>query len=155
MHILRRRENNYSAAASRTPRAYLINEDGQWGSWRWMNEVDRNTTHLIDRMPAWILTLVPSMDAVSFDYETPAPAFTVIHKDGFDSFSLPLVQPDKGLSNSSSTGTIIIACSRNERTSKFISRRRLCKSNEHLLAASLQVGGTKVKYYLHCVNNLT
>lgn len=88
-------------------------------------------------MPAGISTLAPSTDAESFDYETKdPPAFTILQKDGLDS-SLPLlhVNEDDEMNASQLTN---LENMKNAIKNNLCNRRRISKSNEHLVLASLQ-----------------
>ncbi|XP_011634132.1 radial spoke head protein 3 homolog isoform X2 [Pogonomyrmex barbatus] len=89
-------------------------------------------------MPAGISTLAPSTDAGSFgDYETKdPPAFTILQKDGLDS-SLPLlhVNEDDEMNASRLTNLENI---KNAMKNNLYNGRRISKSNEHLVLASLQ-----------------
>ncbi|XP_071630331.1 radial spoke head protein 3 homolog isoform X3 [Temnothorax longispinosus] len=88
-------------------------------------------------MPAGISTLAPSTDAESFDYETKdPPAFTILQKDGLDS-SLPLlhVNEDDEINASQLTN---LRNMKNAMKNNLCNRRRISKSNEHLVLASLQ-----------------
>ncbi|XP_011157105.1 radial spoke head protein 3 homolog isoform X3 [Solenopsis invicta] len=88
-------------------------------------------------MPAGISTLAPSTDAGSFGYETKDPsAFTILQKDGLDS-SLPLlhVNEDDEMSAPQLTN---LENMKNTMKNNLCNRRRISKSNEHLVLASLQ-----------------
>lgn len=88
-------------------------------------------------MPAGISTLAPSTDAGSFDYEAKdPPAFTILQKDGLDS-SLPLlhVNEDDEMNTSQLTN---LENMKNAMKNNLCNRRRISKSNEHLVLASLQ-----------------
>ncbi|XP_011873030.1 PREDICTED: radial spoke head protein 3 homolog isoform X2 [Vollenhovia emeryi] len=88
-------------------------------------------------MPAGISTLAPSTDAESFDYEAKnPPAFTILQKDGLDS-SLPLlhVNEDDEINASQLTN---LENMKNAMKNNLCNRRRISKSNEHLVLASLQ-----------------
>lgn len=88
-------------------------------------------------MPAGISTLAPSTDAGSFDYEAKnPPAFTILQKDGLDS-SLPLlhVNEDDEMNASRLTN---LENMKNAMKNNLCNRRRISKSNEHLVLASLQ-----------------
>ncbi|XP_071570668.1 radial spoke head protein 3 homolog isoform X1 [Temnothorax nylanderi] len=88
-------------------------------------------------MPAGISTLAPSTDAESFDYETKdPPAFTILQKDGLDP-SLPLlhVNEDDEINASQLTN---LRNMKNAMKNNLCNRRRISKSNEHLVLASLQ-----------------
>lgn len=86
-------------------------------------------------MPAGISTLAP--DAGSFDYEAKdPPAFTILQKDGLDS-SLPLlhINEDDEMNASQFTN---LENMENAMMNNLCNRRRISKSNEHLVLTSLQ-----------------
>lgn len=97
-------------------------------------------------MPAGISALAPSTDASSFGHETkdPPPALTILQRDGLDS-SLPLLHvneedemigpgpgpgPPSNLGNNAKRDVT--------RNDDLYGRRRISRSNEHLVLASLQ-----------------
>ncbi|XP_066596763.1 radial spoke head protein 3 homolog A [Prorops nasuta] len=83
-------------------------------------------------MPAGISSLAPCTESGAFKFdEKDPPAFTIIQRDGLDC-SLPLlhIDGDDDLEDS----TIKTENAKNN----FYSRRRISKSNDHLLVASLQ-----------------
>lgn len=96
-------------------------------------------------MPAGISALAPSTDASSFGHETkdPPPALTILQRDGLDS-SLPLLHvneedemigPGPGPGPPSNLGNAKRDVTRND---DLYGRRRISRSNEHLVLASLQ-----------------
>ncbi|XP_011059504.1 PREDICTED: radial spoke head protein 3 homolog isoform X3 [Acromyrmex echinatior] len=88
-------------------------------------------------MPAGISTLAPSTDAESFDYEAKdPPAFTILQKDGLDS-SLPLLHVNED-DEMNASQLINLENMKNAMKNNFCNRRRISKSNEHLVLASLQ-----------------
>ncbi|XP_012056616.1 PREDICTED: radial spoke head protein 3 homolog [Atta cephalotes] len=87
-------------------------------------------------MPAGISTLAPSTNAESFDYEAKdPPAFTILQKDGLDS-SLPLLHINED--DEMNAQLINLENMKNAMKNNFCNRRRISKSNEHLVLASLQ-----------------
>jgi len=87
-------------------------------------------------MPAGISTLAPSTNAESFDYEAKdPPAFTILQKDGLDS-SLPLLHVNED--DEMNAQLINLENMKNAMKNNFCNRRRISKSNEHLVLASLQ-----------------
>ncbi|XP_018300344.1 radial spoke head protein 3 homolog A isoform X1 [Mycetomoellerius zeteki] len=88
-------------------------------------------------MPAGISTLAPSTDAESFDYEAKDPsAFTILQKDGLDS-SLPLLHVNED-DEMNASQLINLENMKNAIKNNLCNRRRISKSNEHLVLASLQ-----------------
>jgi len=91
-------------------------------------------------MPAGISTLAPSTDAGSFDYEPKdPPVFTILQKDGLDS-SLPLLHVNEIDEMNASQRNASLTNLENMKNAKnnLCNRRRISKSNEHLVLASLQ-----------------
>jgi hypothetical protein len=89
-------------------------------------------------MPAGISALAPSTDTGSFDHEAKnPPAFTILQKDGLDS-SLPLlhVNEDDEINALQLTN---LKNMKNTTKNNFYSRKRISKSNEHLVLTSLQL----------------
>ncbi|KYN34172.1 Radial spoke head protein 3 like protein [Trachymyrmex septentrionalis] len=88
-------------------------------------------------MPAGISTLAPSTDAESFDYEAKdPPAFTILQKDGLDS-SLPLLHVNED-DEMNASQLINLENMKNAMKNNLCNRRRISKSNEHLVLANLQ-----------------
>ncbi|KAL0133046.1 hypothetical protein PUN28_000650 [Cardiocondyla obscurior] len=88
-------------------------------------------------MPAGISTLAPSTDVGSFDYEPKdPPAFTILQKDGLDS-SLPLLHANEDDEMNSSRLTHLENM-KNTIRNDLCNRRRISRSNEHLVLANLQ-----------------
>ncbi|XP_011336500.1 radial spoke head protein 3 homolog isoform X2 [Ooceraea biroi] len=90
-------------------------------------------------MPAGISALAPSTDATSFDHETKdPPAFTILQKDGLDS-SLPLLHVNEENETGAPRFSTNLENMRNAmRNGDLYHRRRISRSNEHLVLASLQ-----------------
>lgn len=88
-------------------------------------------------MPAGISALAPSTEAGSFEHEMKdPPAFTILQKDDLDS-SLPLLH----VNEYEEINPLRLAMKNMKNTMKnenFCNRRRISKSNEHLVLASLQ-----------------
>lgn len=81
--------------------------------------------------------MAPSTDAGSFGHETKdPPAFTILQKDGLDS-SLPLlhINENDGMNAPRLTN---LKNMKNTMKNDLYNRRRISKSNEHLVLASLQ-----------------
>ncbi|XP_025268152.1 radial spoke head protein 3 homolog isoform X2 [Camponotus floridanus] len=92
-------------------------------------------------MPAGISALAPSTDAESFDHETKnPPAFTILQKDGLDS-SLPLlhINEDDEINAPRLTN---LKNMKNAIKNNLHNCKRISKSNEHLVLASLQSNQT-------------
>ncbi|XP_012538107.1 radial spoke head protein 3 homolog isoform X2 [Monomorium pharaonis] len=89
-------------------------------------------------MPAGISTLAPtSTDTGSFDYETKdPPSFTILQKDDLDS-SLPLLHVNED-DEMNAPQLINLENMKNVMKNNLCNRRRISKSNEHLVLASLQ-----------------
>ncbi|XP_014486025.1 PREDICTED: radial spoke head protein 3 homolog isoform X2 [Dinoponera quadriceps] len=88
-------------------------------------------------MPAGISALAPSTDAGSFEHEAKnPPAFTILQKDGLDS-SLPLLHVNEEDEMNASRLTNL-----ENMKNDLYSRRRISKSNDHLVLASLQAHQT-------------
>lgn len=88
-------------------------------------------------MPAGISALAPSTDAESFDHEAKnPPAFTILQKDGLDS-SLPLlhINEDDEINAPRLTN---LRNMKNVVKNNLYNCKRISKSNEHLVLASLQ-----------------
>ncbi|XP_032691644.1 radial spoke head protein 3 homolog isoform X4 [Odontomachus brunneus] len=84
-------------------------------------------------MPAGISALAPSTDAGSFNHEAKnSSAFTILQKDGLDS-SLPLLHINEENEMSASRFTKL-----ENMKNDLYTRRRISKSNDHLVLASLQ-----------------
>ncbi|KAG7199091.1 hypothetical protein KM043_017986 [Ampulex compressa] len=82
-------------------------------------------------MPAGISTLAPSTEAMAFDRDQKdAPAFTVLQKDGLDS-SLPLLHVN---GDDEACREASFENAKNE----LYNRKRISKSNDHLVLATLQ-----------------
>ncbi|XP_067214611.1 radial spoke head protein 3 homolog isoform X2 [Linepithema humile] len=84
-------------------------------------------------MPAGISALAPSTDTGLFDHEAKnPPAFTILQKDGLDS-SLPLLHV-----NEDDEINALRLTNLENMKNNFCSCKRISKSNEHLVLASLQ-----------------
>ncbi|XP_019697679.2 radial spoke head protein 3 homolog isoform X2 [Harpegnathos saltator] len=89
-------------------------------------------------MPAGISTLAPPTDVGSFDHEAKnPPAFTILQKDGLDS-SLPLLH----INEEDETSATRLTKLENMRNDLYSRHRRISKSNDHLVLASLQSNQT-------------
>lgn len=89
-------------------------------------------------MPARISTLAPNAENGFFDQkdDKDPPAFTIIQKDGLES-SLPILQLDMDDDDCERASARTMTLSQNGKNG-FQTRRRISKSNDHLVLASLQ-----------------
>ncbi|XP_033209519.1 radial spoke head protein 3 homolog B isoform X2 [Belonocnema kinseyi] len=89
-------------------------------------------------MPARISTLAPNTKNGFFDQkdDKDPPAFTIIQKDGLES-SLPILQLDMDDDDYERASARTMTLSQNGKNG-FQTRRRISKSNDHLVLASLQ-----------------
>lgn len=90
-------------------------------------------------MPARISTLTSTMENGYYEKnETNSPAFTILQKDNLES-SLPILQLDLDNVNCERASARTMTLSQNNNgKNDFQTRRRISKSNDHLLLANLQ-----------------
>ncbi|KAF7403347.1 hypothetical protein HZH68_006141 [Vespula germanica] len=105
-------------------------------------------------MPTGISSmLAPTANVGSFDHEGKnSGAFTILQRDGLDS-SLPLLHVNDDEETYSASKLTRVKNAKND----LYARRRLCKSNEHLLLASLQcnqINPLRKKQYTKSQNDL-
>ncbi|XP_043669243.1 radial spoke head protein 3 homolog isoform X1 [Vespula pensylvanica] len=105
-------------------------------------------------MPTGISSmLAPTANVGSFDHEGKnSGAFTILQRDGLDS-SLPLLHVNGDEETYSASKLTRVKNAKND----LYARRRLCKSNEHLLLASLQcnqINPLRKKQYTKSQNDL-
>lgn len=108
-------------------------------------------------MPAGVSALTPSTDTKSFNHDVKnLSAFTILQKDGLDS-SLPLLYLNEDDDEINAVRLTILENMKNATKNNFCNRKRISKSNDHLILASLQsnqFNPLKKKYQSKSQDNL-